>query len=438
MSKTFAGGVHPSDCKHFSCDKSFETLPLPKQLICLMSQHIGSPAKAIVKKNDLVKRGQIIGEASGFVSCNIHAPTSGTVVAVEPMLHPLNRKVEAVVIEPDGQDVWADGLSQARDVTNASIEELIEMIKKAGIAGMGGATFPSHIKLSPPKDKKIDSLVINGVECEPYLTCDHRLMLQFGQEIIQGAKLIQKILGTKEIHIGIESNKPDAFAKIKECAKNYNDICVHLLPVKYPQGAEKQLIKAILNREVPAGGLPMDIGVVVHNVMTTYYIYRAICFNEPLTERYLTVTGDGVSNPKNLLVRIGTPTSNILEYAGLKGSKAKIISGGPMMGVAQYSTEVPVTKGSSGILVLEKVPDLEYQNCIRCGSCVEHCPMRLVPSELSIALERNKIDLAQEYNVMDCMECGVCAYVCPANRPIVQWVKFGKAQIIKQRQKTKK
>lgn len=436
MAKTFAGGVHPPECKHFSVGKPFVTLPLPQQLVCLLSQHIGKPAKSVVQKNAEVKRGQIIGEADGFVSCAVHAPTSGKVIKIEPCLHPLGRRVDAVIIEPDGKDTWADGLSQPRqNVAELTPEQLLQIIKEAGIAGMGGATFPSHVKLSPPKDKKIDTLIINAVECEPYLTCDHQLMLSFADEIIQGAQLLKKILNAQQVEIGIESNKPDAFQKMKEAAAKVPDFHVHFLPVKYPQGAEKQLIKAVLNREVPAGGLPMDVGVVVHNVMTTYYIYRAVYLNEPMTERYLTITGDAVANPQNLLVRLGTPLQHVLTFANAKPGSHKLISGGPMMGVAQFSTQVPVTKGTSGILVLEKTPDLEYRNCIRCGSCVEHCPMHLLPNELSVTLERRRIDLAQQFNVMDCMECGACAYVCPANRPIVQWIKFGKAQVIKQKQK---
>ncbi len=436
MAKTFSGGIHPPECKQQTENKPFIHFPLGDKLVCLMSQHIGIPAKPIVKKDEKVKRGQVIGEASGMVSCFIHAPTSGTVVAVEPVIHPLGRKMEAVIIQPDGEDIWMEDFSKCRaKAKKLSAQEMLKIIQDSGIAGMGGATFPSHVKLSPPKDKVIDTLIINGVECEPYLTCDHRLMLDFAEEIIQGAKIIQSILGVKQIHIGIEGNKPDAFEKIKQAAsqKECEDIHVHLLKVKYPQGAEKQLIKAIINRDVPAGGLPMDIGVVVHNVMTTYYIYRAIYFNEPVTERYLTITGDGVENPQNLRVRIGTPISKILEYAKLRPGSKKIILGGPMMGMAQYSEEVPVTKGTSGILVLQDTQDMDYKNCIRCGACVDHCPMRLVPSELSITLQRGRVDLAEQYNLMDCMECGVCAYVCPANRPIVQFVKLGKAQLMKQR-----
>ena len=439
MAKTFSGGVHPPERKDLSVAKKFEEFPLPDKLICLMSQHIGAPAKPVVQKKDKVWRGQVIGEAGGFVSCPVHAPTSGTVVAIEPALHPLGRKIEAVIIEPDGEDRWEEGLSKRRQkVKKMTAEEILNSIKQSGVVGMGGATFPSHVKLSPPKDKPIDSLVINGVECEPYLTCDHHLMLDFAQEILKGARLAQKVLDAKVIHIGIESNKPDAFAKMKEVCEPDNDVHVHLLPVKYPQGAEKQLIKAILDRNVPAGGLPMDVGVVVHNVMTCYYMYRAVYHSEPLTERYLSVTGEGVSTPKNLLVRLGTPIDKILENAGLKTSAAKIVLGGPMMGIAQYSTQVPVTKGTSGILVLEDIGSIDYEHCIRCGACVEHCPMQLVPSELSIAMEKNRVDLAEQYNIMDCMECGVCAYVCPAKRPIVHFVKLGKAQLMKQRAKKRK
>ena len=435
MANTFSGGIHPPESKELSSDKPFVSFPIPEKLYCLLSQHIGAPARPVVKKGDYVERGQLIAEATSFVSAPVHAPTSGTVVSIEPVAHTLGKTCDAIVIEPDGKDVWHAGLSsRCENVSELTGEQILQLIKNAGIVGMGGATFPTHVKLSPPKDKKVDALVINGVECEPYLTCDHQLMLSFPREIIKGIKLLKKVLNVTEVHIGIEGNKKDAFELIQKEIGDIKYIHAHLLKVKFPQGAEKQLIKAVLNRVVPAGGLPMDVGVVVQNVATVYAIYRAVYQQEPLTERYLTVTGDGVERPQNLLVRLGTPIRAILKEAGLKDIATKVILGGPMMGIAQYSLDVPVSKGTSGILVLTEPVKSEFEHCIRCGACVEHCPMHLIPSEISVAMESGRIDLAEQFHIMDCMECGACTFVCPANRPIVQFVKLGKAQINQQRQ----
>lgn len=304
---------------------------------------------------------------------------------------------------------------------------------EAGIVGLGGAAFPTHVKLSPPKEKKIDTVILNGAECEPYLTSDHRLMLERSKDILEGLKIIMKILGVSKGYIGIEQNKPDAITKMKEVARGETNIEVRDLKVKYPQGAEKQLIKAILDRDVPAGGLPMDVGVVVQNVGTAKAIYDACRYGRPLIERVVTVTGRGVNEPKNLRVRIGTQFSQLLdECGGFKDSTVKVIAGGPMMGIAQTNTEVPVIKGTSGILILtsKEAEKAEYLPCFRCGRCIEACPMKLQPSILSVLIEKGKYQEAKENNLLDCFECGSCAYVCPAKRPMVQFMKLAKLFVL--------
>ncbi len=430
--KSFSGGNHPPECKKLTLDKALISFPIPKKLYCLLSQHIGVPARAIVKKGDYVKRGQMIAEATEFVSCPVHAPTSGTVLGIEPTPHPSGKMCDAIVIESDGKDVCQAGYGDRRaKIQELSSEEILKIIQDSGIVGMGGAAFPTHVKFSPPKEKKIDTFIINASECEPYLTCDHRLILQYAREILKGAKLLQKVLDVPDIHIGIEANKYDAYDLIQKEIGSKKNIHTHLLKVKYPQGAEKQLIKAVLNRTVPAGGLPMDVGVIVQNVASVYATYRAVYQQEPLTERYVTVTGSGIEHPQDFLVRLGTPIRNLLEHVGLKDSATKIILGGPMMGLAQYSLDVPVTKGTNGIVVLTEPVNSEFEHCIRCGDCVRHCPMFLLPYKLSIAMEKGRLDLAEKLDIKDCMECGVCSYVCPANRPIVHFIRMGKAEILK-------
>lgn len=431
----FPGGVHPPD-KKFSAPQPVRDFPVPDVVAVPMSQHIGAPAKAAVKAKDAVAMGQVIGEPGGFVSAVVHSPVSGTVKKVEKRPDIFGRPIDYVIIANDGEDRWAEGCQEKRDVSGLSPADIKKHIAAAGIVGMGGATFPTHVKLSPPPGKRIDTVILNGVECEPYLTCDYRLMLEHGQAVLDGFKLIQKALQAERAIIGIEANKPDAIKALKAlAAKDGGGVTVKKLPVRYPQGAEKQLIKAVLGRAVPAGGLPMDVQVVVQNVGTCFAAYEACASGKPLIERVVTVTGEGVSNPCNLRCRVGTPVQMLIDEAGLKADANKVIFGGPMMGLAQADLSLPVTKGSSGVLVLRNAKAFQSRGCIRCGACVRGCPMRLSPSLISLAVEAGATDRYQDIHVPDCIECGVCTYVCPARRPIVHQVKQAKAWLASQKKR---
>lgn len=433
---TFSGGVHPAYNKELTAHKPAVTAALPTRIIIPLSQHIGAPDKPLVVIGQEVKRGEKIGEGTGFVSAPVHASTSGKVTAIGNFPHPLGMDVASVVIESDGKDEWVSGLKETPDYAMLSPDELKKMVSEAGIVGMGGATFPTHVKLSPPKEKPIDAVVLNGAECEPYLTADHRIMLERPTEIVEGLKILMKILGVKKGYIGIEANKPDAIETMQKAVAGSPGIAVLPVKVKYPQGAEKMLIKAVVNRTVPAGGLPMDIGVVVQNVGTAEAVYNAVRFGRPLIERYVTVTGRGVKEPKNFIARIGTPYSQLVEEAGgFTDSAAKVISGGPMMGISQYSLDVPVIKGTSGILVLPRaeVSVKPYGPCIRCARCIDACPMKLQPSVIGLFVEKERYEDAKDYNLLDCFECGSCTFVCPANRPMVQWVKKAKKELAKKK-----
>jgi len=433
---TFSGGVHPADNKYLTAHKPIVTAAIPKRVVIPLSQHIGAPTKPLVVIGQEVKKGEKIGEAGGFVSAPVHASTSGKVTALGSFPHSLGMDLPSIVIESDGKDEWVVGLKENPDYNLLSPEELKKIVLDAGIVGMGGATFPTHVKLAPPKEKPIDVVILNGAECEPFLTSDHRLMLERPKEIVEGLKILMRILNVGKGYIGIESNKPDAIEIMTKAAAGSPDIKVWPVKVKYPQGAEKMLIKAIAHRTVPAGGLPMDIGVVVQNVGTAEAVYNAVRYGRPLIERTVTVTGRGVKEPKNFLARIGTPFSQLIEEAGgLTEDAAKVIAGGPMMGMSQYSLEVPVIKGTSGILILPKteVSVKSYGPCIRCGRCIDACPMKLQPSYIGIYIERGHYLDAKEYGLMDCFECGCCTFVCPANRPMVQWVKKAKKELAKKK-----
>jgi Na+-translocating ferredoxin:NAD+ oxidoreductase subunit C len=434
--KTFPGGLHPPDNKQWSAHKPIETCPLPAELIVPLAQHIGAPATPCVAAGDVVTKGQVIGEAKGFVSVPVHAPTSGTVAAVEDRLHPMGKPLPAIVITPDGEDAWGE-LPAPLDLSTASVNELRDRLRDCGIVGMGGATFPAHVKLSPPEEKPIHTLILNGVECEPYLTADHRLMLEEAEKILDGIAILQKILDVKQTFLGIEANKPDAIELMTKLGAG-RGIEVVPLEVKYPQGAEKQLILAIAGSEVPSGGLPMDVGVVVQNVGTCAAVADAVLRGRPLIERIATISGPGIVEPKNLRIRIGMPLVHLVEFCGgLNGEPAKIIMGGPMMGMTQLSLEVPATRGTSGLLLFtaDNVPLRPEGPCIRCGRCVRACPAHILPTTIAAYARLDLFEEAEAFNAMDCIECGCCTYSCPAALPLVQAIRHAKGAILASRRK---
>lgn len=429
---TFSRGIHPPDKKSLSANSPITEAKPPKVVVIPLSQHVGAPCKTLVSVGQEVKKGEMVGEPGGFVSAPVHASVSGKVVAIGEFVNAIGRMVTSVVIENDLKEEWTP-LKDDPDYLGLSPEELKEKVKAAGIVGMGGAAFPTVVKLSPPKEKPIDAVVINGAECEPYLTADYRMMLEKPKEVVEGVRILMKVLGVKKGYIGIENNKPDAVIKMKEAAASTPEIEVIALEVKYPQGAEKMLIKAVTGREVPPRGLPMDVKIVVQNVGTAIAIYDAARYGKPLIERVVTVTGEGIREPKNLLARVGAKVSDLIEECGgFKDGVAKVISGGPMMGFALSSLDVAVTKGTSGVLVLPEdqvVHTEEFGPCIRCGRCIDACAMGLMPSMLSILSEKGMFEEAKEYNLFDCFECGSCAYVCPSKRPIVQLVRLAKSMV---------
>ncbi|MFI5294111.1 MAG: electron transport complex subunit RsxC [Thermodesulfovibrionales bacterium] len=429
---TFKGGIHPPDKKTLAANNPITEAKSPKIIVVPLSQHAGAPCKPVVTIGQEVKKGEMIGEPGGFVSAPVHSSVSGKVIAISEFPNAMGRMVNSIVIENDLREEWT-ALKDAPDYMNLPVEELKEKIKAAGIVGLGGAAFPTAVKLSPPKEKPIDVVIINGAECEPYLTADYRLMIEKPKEIIEGLKILMKVLGVTKGYVGIENNKPDAVSKMSEAAKGAAGIEVMALEVKYPQGAEKMLIKAVAGREVPARGLPMDVGAVVQNVGTALAVYEAARYGKPLIERVVTVTGEGIKEPKNLMARVGTKISELIdECGGFKDDVAKVVAGGPMMGFALSSLDVPVTKGTSGVLVLPEegvVHAEDYGPCIRCGRCIDICAMGLMPSMLSILSEKGMYEEAKEYNLFDCFECGSCAFVCPSKRPIVQLVRLAKSMV---------
>lgn len=435
--KTFRGGVHPGHFKSATEKKPVAPARPPELVIIPMGQHIGAPCEPVVAVGDEVKTGQKVGDTQAFVSAPVHASISGKVVKIAPCNHPLGRPVKAVYIESDGQDTWHEDVRPNPDWEKAGPEELKKIIRNAGIVGMGGATFPTHVKLSPPPGTKIDYVLVNGAECEPYLTSDHRAMLESPADIITGLRIIMKTVGAPKGYIGVEDNKPDAVEALKKAAADQADIEVHALHTKYPQGAEKQLIKVFTGREVPSGGLPSAVGCVVQNVGTCIAVSDAVRFGKPLIERIVTITGSGINEPKNMLVRVGTPLEEVIEQCGgFRPNIRKVILGGPMMGLSQPTVEnFPVIKGTSGILCLTNL-EVELhaiRPCIKCAKCVDVCPVSIMPLFIGSAVEQGLYDRAESSNAMDCIECGCCTYVCPAKRPLVQWIRMSKADIAARR-----
>ncbi len=442
--KTFKiGGVHPPENK-LSAGVPIEAAPLPKRVFIHLGQHLGAPAKPVVQKGDKVKVGTLIGTAEGFISANVHSSVSGTVFGIEPVADVSGYKRPAVIIDVEGDD-WEPAIDRTptlkKEIT-LDKKAIVEKIKEAGIVGLGGATFPAHVKYMVPEGKKIDTLLINGVECEPYLTSDHRLMLERSDELLVGTRILMTALGVEKAIIGIEANKPDAIALLERKAKDHLGITVQPLKVQYPQGAEKQLIKACINREVPSGKLPLDVGCVVSNVGTVVAVYEAVQKNKPLFERIVTITGKKMTKRANFVVRIGTPISELIAACGgAPEGTTKLINGGPMMGKAMISADIPVTKGTSGVILVDasEAKRREPSACIRCAKCVEACPMGLEPYLIEKLTDYSRWDEAEEVGAADCVECGSCQFTCPAARPLLDNIRLAKATVMRiRRERSKK
>lgn len=437
--KTFkTGGVHPHD-KKLTADKAIITLDSPKEAIFPLEQHIGAPAKPIVNVGDRVKTGQMIAEAGGYVSAPVHSSVTGVVSKIAEYTDPQGFSKQAIYIKAEETDEWADGISISDKLqNNCSLEpkDIIKKISDAGIVGLGGACFPTHVKLTPPAECKIDSLIINAVECEPYLTHNHRLMLEKPQEIIIGTRLLMKALEIEKAYIGIENNKMDAVNALKEAADKLSDF-VHIIEVvplkmKYPQGSEKHLIQAITGREVKSGAIPASVGVVVQNVGTAFAVYEAVQFNKPLIDIFMTVTGESMTSGGNYRVRLGSSMKDVIDQVGgIPENTEKIIGGGPMMGRCMSNIDTPVTKRSSAVLCLEKQKTVreDVLDCVRCGKCMGTCPMGLEPYLLSKLTEIEDWTDLEEHNIMDCIECGCCTFTCPSHRPLLDYVRYGKFKV---------
>lgn len=432
--RTFSiGGIHPPEYK-LSAKHPIRPLALPKHSVVLLNQHIGAPASPVVAKGDVLRVGQLIAKSNGYVSANIHSPVSGTVNKIDDVPDAGGYKHPAIFIDVL-DDIWVETIDRSAEIIkNCDLDgaAIIKKIAEAGIVGMGGATFPAHVKLSPPAGTKASLVIVNGVECEPYLTADHQLMIEKGEEILIGLTLLMKAADVKRGIIGIENNKADVIAHFNKLIGNYPGIEIMPLKVQYPQGGEKQLIEAVTGRQVPSGALPVNVGAIVLNVATVYAVYEAVQKNKPLFERVVTVTGKTVSRPGNFLVRIGTPMSELMDGAGgLPIDAVKLIGGGPMMGKALMNLSVPLTKGSSGLLILseKETRRKEIQHCIRCAKCVKACPMGLEPYLFMTLIELSEWEKLEKEGIMDCIECGCCTYSCPSARPLLDYLKIGKSKV---------
>jgi len=433
--KTFRmGGVHPEENK-ISTNAVIEQMPLPKQVAVLLNQHLGAPATPIVAKGDKVKTGQLIAEAQAFMCANIHSPVSGTVNKIDVCKDMTGLPKTAIYIDVEG-DEWMEGIDRTADIKRECTlepKEIVAKLKEMGIVGLGGATFPAHIKYSIPEGKKAEYLIINAAECEPYLTSDHRVMIEHAEEICIGISILRKALGVPNAYIGIESNKPEPIRVMTEMARTFDGIIVEPLVVKYPQGAEKQLINSITGRKVPSGKLPIDVGCVVSNIGTTFAVYEAVQKNKPLIENILTVTGKKLPSQHNYQCRIGITYNDIIKHAlgELPATTGKVISGGTMMGKAISNLDAPTTKGASSVLVMDENEARRgpESNCIRCGKCINACPMGLEPYLFSALVKNNRIEEAQAHNILDCIECGCCFFSCPANKPLTDEIRLGKNKV---------
>jgi Na+-translocating ferredoxin:NAD+ oxidoreductase subunit C len=438
--QTFKGGVHPPEYKESTQDLAIEDCPLPEIAYVSLGQHLGKPAKPIVQVGDSVEEGQMIAEADGFISANIHAPISGTVKKIAKAPQVAGTNVDTIIIERNKDIPPKEWTKKKLKPTDINLETFINTLKTKGIVGLGGAVFPTHVKFMLKPDQKLHTIMINACECEPYLNVDYRTILEETDLFIEGLNIIKKATKVTRIIIGVENNKPKALEKLKTELKTTLAINVVPLKTKYPQGGEKMLVKALTKQEVPSGGLPIDLGMVILNVNTVIAIAQAFIYDKPLTEKLITVSGKGIKKPKNIRAKIGTPINEILAFCdGLKDDTQRLVIGGPMMGMAQADTSASVLKSTSGILALtkEEIGVTELAPCIKCGKCVTACPMRLLPTKIAKFVEHKRLDLALKASIKDCIECGSCVYVCPARRPLLQLIKYGKIQALKEAVKKK-
>lgn len=432
--KTFKQGVHLKYHKDLTCDKPLIYAKRPQEVFISLAQHIGAPCQPLVKKGDKVKLGQKIGDSDSFVSAPVHASVSGEVISIENCLLPTGKNALTVRIKADEKDIVFDNIKPYPHLDELKAEEIKEIIKEAGIVGLGGAMFPTHVKLTVPDAKEVEYVILDGAECEPYLTVDHRVMLERSKDVVYGLKAIMKAVGVHNGIIGIEDNKINAIKALEKVVANEPTIDIAVLETKYPQGGEKMLISAILGREVPSGGLPLDIGVIVNNVSTALAIADALQKGMPLIERTVTITGSGINQSCNLIYRIGTTLADLIKDAGgfVNKKGVKIITGGPMMGRAQPHLKIPTIKGSSGIIAMteKEIKEYEVLPCIKCARCVDVCPLFLMPVELANLSEHEEMEKLEDYHILNCMECGSCSYICPSKRPLLDHIKIGKMEVM--------